>query len=290
MKKTKFHLSVVLTLICVLCAPAYANAQCSLTREFNFSHDEIGTIKVFREARTNALVFSSQMQVNTDGAPDSYHPDDIGITHICNGVSLGASCTWQANCMTKFNQAKAQGFSGSPKICFFAMATHANGKPVIQGANDPKPGFFVSTTALQQPGIDIRTPQAHLDSNQIPFIVIPRHWQQSSTPGPKLGDFALVLRKSTGKMSFAVVGDLGPKRKIGEGSVALHQALGNDPFQIRFGKRRAFRGIGNRDVLYVIFPNSKIAGTQMTSELINREGQRLLDSLGGRDALLSCAQ
>jgi hypothetical protein len=126
------------------------------------------------------------------------------------------------------------------------MATNGRGRPVIQGPEDPKPGYFVSTTALQQPGLDRRTPQAQLDSNTVPFIVIPSTWQKASTPGVKLGDFGVVVRRSTGAMSPAIVGDRGPRKKLGEGSVALHRALGNDSFVGRFGKRRALRGIPPR--------------------------------------------
>jgi hypothetical protein len=288
--KSIFYLLVVLTIWVTSIALNDASAQCNLLHESNFTHDEIGTISISRDPQTKALVFTSQMQVNTDGAPDSYHPEDIGITHICNGVSVGANCVWKANCLVDFNKAKAEDFNGPTKICFFAMATQQNGKPIIQTPNDPKPGYFVSTTALQQPGVDRNTPQAQLDSNHIPFIVIPRPWQQSATPGVNLGDFAVVLRKSTGQISFAIVGDLGPKRKLGEGSVALHQALGNDPFHIRFGKRRACQGIGGRDVMYVIFPNSRKSGQQITKELIDQEGDILLKKFGGENKLLTCAQ
>jgi hypothetical protein len=288
--KSSTYILVLLSIWITLSALSDASAQCDLVRESNFPHDEIGTVSLFRHQPTKALVFSSQMQVNTDGAPDSYHPDDIGITHICNGVSVGADCVWKANCLTDFNKAKAEGFNGPTKICFFAMATQQNGTPIIQGPNDPKLGYFVSTTALQQPGVDRKTPQAQLDSNRIPFIVIPRHWQQSATPGLKLGDFAVVLRKSTGQMSSAIVGDLGPKRKLGEGSVALHQALGNDPFRMRFGKRRAWQGIGGREVMYAVFPNSGKSGEQITKELIDTEGAQLLGKFGGKDKLLACAR
>lgn len=238
------------------CLSTAAAAECSLTTELSFRHGEIGTVQVFRDAGSNAIVFASQMQVNTDGAPDSYHPGDIGITHICNGVSVGRSCTWKADCLPEFRQARAEHFRGPTKICFFAMATDASGVPIIQGASDPKPGYFVSTTALTQPGANPRTPQAQLDSNTVPFAVIPSTWQSTRKPGPRLGDFGVAYRRSTGKSAFFVVGDTGPRNKLGEGSVALHQALGNDPFVDRQGVRRARKGIGGRDVLYVVFPSS----------------------------------
>ena len=99
------------------------------------------------------------MHVNTEGTPDSYHPNDIGITHICNGISIGTSCTWKAKCLADFNKAKAESFSGPTKICFFAMATDSAGKLIIQSQNDPQPRYFVSTRALKQPG-SMRRPLA----------------------------------------------------------------------------------------------------------------------------------
>jgi hypothetical protein len=161
---TRHHHQILVLVFCGLSTAAAAD--CTLTREFAFPHAEIGTVQVFRDAGSKAIAFASQMQVNTDGAPDSYHPDDIGITHICNGVSVGPSCTWKVSCLPEFKQAKAEHFRGPTKICFFAMATNANGLPIIQGNADPKPGYFVSTTALNQPGEDVRTPQAQLDSNK----------------------------------------------------------------------------------------------------------------------------
>jgi hypothetical protein len=266
-----------------------AVADCSLTKEMSFPHAETGTVQVFRDPGSKAIAFASQMQVNTDGAPDSYHPDDIGITHICNGVSVGRSCTWKAKCLSDFRQAKAEHFKGPTKICFFAMATDAQGVPIIQGETDPKPGYFVSTTALKQPGEKVRTPQAQLDSNTVPFAVIPGTWQRSGTPGPKLGDFGVAYRRSNGKLAYFVIGDTGPKNKLGEGSVALHQALGNDPFMDRFGVRRARKGIGDRDVVYLLFPNSAHSGQKFDTAMIDRLAGEQLQAFGGIERLKECA-
>src|SRR5262245_61762035 len=49
---------------------AVALAECPLTKDFVFQHDEIGAIQVFRDTTSAAIAFASQMQVDTDGAPD----------------------------------------------------------------------------------------------------------------------------------------------------------------------------------------------------------------------------
>ncbi|WAK02311.1 glycoside hydrolase family 75 protein [Methylobacter sp. YRD-M1] len=291
MKSTRYQNSLSRTFFFWLgCLSTVASADCTLTREFTFPHAEMGPVQVFRDLGSKAIAFASQMQVNTDGAPDSYHPDDIGITHICNGVSIGRGCTWKASCLPEFRQAKAEHFKGPTKICFFAMATDAQGVPIIQGDADPKPGYFVSTTALHQPGENLRTPQAQLDSNTVPFAVIPGNWQTSGNPGPKLGDFGVAYRRSNGKAAFFVVGDTGPRNKLGEGSVALHQALGNDPFMMRFGVRRARKNIGGRDVVYLLFPKTAQAGQKLDTASIERLAGAQLQAFGGIERLKECAE
>jgi hypothetical protein len=274
---------------------AQAQATCGRLEPLRaFRHVEIGNIKLLKDtlSGTNAVMFSSQMAVNTDGAPDAYHPDDTGITHLCNGLSVtvGGECVWKAQCMADYRLAKSRRFRGSPRLCFFALATDGDGVPLVQGQGDLKPGYFVSLTALKQPGGAARRPQRQqdqLDSHEIPFVVIPRNWP-GAFQGLALGDFAVVLRKSTGQMSFTIVGDAGPKNKLGEGSIAAHRALGNDPFQMRFGVRRARRGIGGRDVAYVLFPRSLKSGQTITRQSINEEGGRLLERFGGVERLRAC--
>lgn len=277
---------------CELAVAGPTDPPCAMTGAGVFEHVEIGRLALFREPQTRAIAFASQMHINTDGAPDSYHPDDNGITHICNGVSLGvgAQCKWEPLCMPAFRQARAEGFRGPTKICFFAMVTDRAGVPIIQGPADPKPGFFVSTTALHQPGRDVSTPQGQVDSNTVPFAVIPGNWQSSGNPGPKLGDFGVALRRSNGAMAFFVIADTGPRRKLGEGSVALHQALGNDPFQMRFGKRRAFRGLPAADVFYVMFPGTAVVNETFDAAMVRRHGARILEQFGGENRLRACAR
>lgn len=83
-----------------------------------------------------------------------------------------------------------------------------------------------------------------------------------------------------------MVGDLGPNRKLGEGSVALHQALGNDPFVERFGKRRARKGIGGHDVFYVLFPRSAQPDRKVDTSSIKEVAGKLLEDFGGKERLI----
>lgn len=290
------------TLACMLTAVLPANgADCRLTKVMDFPHNEIGNIPVYRHEPTGAILFTSIMHVNPDGAPDAYHPDDIGTVHLCNGMRVNSTCSqnrpWKADCMADYRKAKAEGFSGSTPICFFAMATR-DGVPIIQGDSDPNPGYFVSLTHLQQPGQDRLRPSGQVNSNVVPFAVIPGTWHSRGVPGPRLGDGGIAYRRSNGAVSGFAIVDTGPANKLGEGSVALLQALGHDPFVMRYGKRRAFSGIGlhrnpgygrTPDVLYAIFPNTGERGSPISAEGVKANERVLLDSLGGIEGIQACA-
>jgi hypothetical protein len=97
--------------------------------------------------------------------------------------------------------------------------------------------------------------------------------------GAKLGDFAVVVNKKNGKLSFAIFADGGPPNKLGEGSIALADSLG-----IPSNPRR---GGAAKDVLYLVFPSS---GNQKprTLEEIKSEAGRLFEAWGGLSQLNDC--
>ena len=190
----------LLLLICVATAPSIAQPpQCPLSKIMDFKHEEIGHIPIYRHEPSGAIIFSSIMHVNPDGAPDAYHPDDHGTVHICNGIRVRSTCSqkkpWIAECMADYRRAKAEDFSGQTPICFFAMATR-RGIPIIQDSSDPRPGYFVSTTRLKQPGQDPLRPAGQVDSNTVPFAVIPGAWVGQQEPGIQLGDVGVAYRRS----------------------------------------------------------------------------------------------
>lgn len=62
-----------------------------------------------------------------------------------------------------------------------------------------------------------------------------------------LGSLAIVVNLRTGQRSDAVVGDIGPKTKLGEISVALASALGLNPSPVS-------GGLEAHDIYYTIHP------------------------------------
>lgn len=105
-----------------------------------------------------------------------------------------------------------------------------------------------------------------VDSNKIPFIVIPgrfgNHFQINNKPygNEFVGDLGIVIYK--GKLVPVFVVDSGPYFRIGEGSAALFRELGADRCYKYDGKQCLSFEKGNysigSNVLFFIFPNSKI--------------------------------
>lgn len=134
---------------------------------------------------------------------------------------------------------------GKPTLDDLAMAGHPgnwwgvvtdngqpNGTPLIQSANDPAPGAYISQTSYHLVGpngerLDDNKPDKYLDSEVYPFIVLPLPCALLAGAEVVLGSMAFV--RYTGAFSAALVGDKGPTRRIGEGSCKLCRNLGVNP-------------------------------------------------------------
>src|SRR6185369_7792620 len=75
-----------------------------------------------------------------------------------------------------------------------------SGRPVVQTDADPAPGFYISTTSLEDPNCDRKDPRRYVNSEAVNFIVLPGRLGL----GAKLGDFAVVIRPATGVYDYAV--------------------------------------------------------------------------------------
>ena len=98
-----------------------------------------------------------------------------------------------------------------------------------------------------------------LPSEIIPYIVLPGGTFRKNT-GLALGDIATVVFKD--KATAAICGDMGPTKKIGEGSIRLHEALhppAPDPCSLRNPDgscKRILNASIEQDVLFFVYPGS----------------------------------
>lgn len=165
-------------------------------------------------------------------------------------------------------------------ILFHAkMDIDADGSP---NALTIDPEYGQLTTAFTYHGYSGQI--AHVDAEHVSYIVLPQHGPQSAefyeNVNIHVGDIAAVIYK--GRLQFAFVADIGPPDKIGEGSVALAQSLGHDPFVVRNGQKLVDNAIPG-GVIYIVFPGTRIRGATPDNivDLVNAEGQRLLNELTG---------
>ena len=99
------------------------------------------------------------------------------------------------------------------------------------GGNDPA----IQWDRTHQSDTSLHWPKGDpVDSNATRFVVIPIGWGERH--GIRLGDVGLAQIRGCKWVFGVIVADLGPRKKIGEGSIALHRAFGQEP--VRNGRIR----------------------------------------------------
>jgi hypothetical protein len=178
----------------------------------------IGGVKVYTD--TGAILYKAGASVNGDGSPHCYHPDDSqGLDYLANA---GSSGEWW-------------GIYAPPD---------GTGKPVQQSIYHPAPGYYISTTALEDPSQPEDHPDRYIDSERYPFCVAPGNFGE----GWQLGDVGFCLNTKTQNNMYCATCDIGPTNHIGEVSMLLAKCLGlsSDPK----------KGGVESGIVYVMFPGS----------------------------------
>jgi len=200
----------------------------------------------------SAFFYQSGLMIDADGAYHAYHPDGrSGLDYLGNAGRPG---NWWALVTD----------NGQP-----------NGRPLIQTAADPAPGFYISTTSLEDENCDRKDPRRYVNAEAVNFVVLPGRLGL----GAKLGDFAVVLRPSTAAYDYAVYADVGPASKIGEASIALAAALGV-PSSPKTG------GVGH-GIAYIVFPGSA-QNWPLSQPEIDQYGAQFFSKWGGLDKAKAC--
>jgi hypothetical protein len=192
------------------------------------------------------VTFTADADIDADGANGqnsaraAYMADDSGSDALANG-GMG------------IRHGEVVGI----KDFFKDVVVVESGKPKIFPG-----GIIVSKTAYHIRGEQDDTPERYVDSETVPYVVVPPVIIQK-TQGVVRGCFARVTYK--GESVDCMVGDVGPRRKIGEISIAAARAVGM-PASPRSG------GEDEKIVTYEIFPGRKATINGVTYPLMRGDG------------------
>jgi hypothetical protein len=274
----------------------------------------------------------SQLTIDTDGASTAYHPDNIGSSELCVGMQvfdkdhcLTKAENGYARCETAVKKAQAVHWDRvqSPAFCVFGFeapssqkigdkniwggAKYGSGPLPIQGATDPAPGFFVSTTPRKL--VSAKTGRAeYANADIVPFVVATKDIVGKNGSTRILAPAAIV-HLPDGRSVAALVGDSGGA--IGEVSVAAAQLIqdpkltkpvpvtldqlktgANAPFpytSTASGRLRATRNPDRGTYLLFLFSGLDGLATEYSMGETERITQAALSGYGGISALTRCA-
>ncbi|HEX8166353.1 MAG TPA: hypothetical protein VF601_11275 [Beijerinckiaceae bacterium] len=220
------------------------------------------------------ILFKSGLRVNTDGAPNSYHPNDLqgktlAINNICNGISVKdlstgkfVSCPKARTVFGQFRDSDwnvPSGFRISWQNVLAARNENGRTIPCVFRQGDFK-GYFGSLTSLKNglSGNDAGECEAknQLDQRFVPALVLAGGSNVLKTFGARKGDLVLAHNPANGITQAAVIGDFGPPDNIGEGSVALNIALLKKTDQPKTYDEAKKLDTGSQEILVAIIPKS----------------------------------
>ena len=216
--------------------------------------DKNDTVKHAYRLGDQSVVFLGRFDVDADGAPRAYGPNDSGLDFTRNAGSPGH---------------------------WFGIATDApgcgpKGRPLVQEANDPAPGFYVSTTAMTNPAVhDCRNPHNYVDASEIPYVALP-----PAISSVDAGGGSLVVIADGSNPQFALQADTAPAYGFGEGSIKLAQALGLNP-NPRNG------GVHERRFVYLVLRER--GGFPASGNDVQATARAAFEAWGGVGRLQLCA-
>ena len=196
---------------------------------------------VIQEMEDGRVRFIADADIDADGAngqngePPAYMVDNKGTEHLANG-GMG------------MRDGKVVGV----KKWFKDIVICEDGQPkVFEG------GVIASKTAYRLRGFSSDDPRAYVDSETVPYIVVPPI-VITAVRGVVLGCRAVATNLRNSKIVEGVVADVGPRTKNGEVSIAMARALGLRSNPRNGGEDRPF-------IRYELWPgvHGEINGTRI---------------------------
>jgi len=170
-------------------------------------------------------VQTHRMDVDVDGAPNAYGPPGKqALDILLNSHYL--------------NRADKE---------IVGYLTDQHNRPILQGPNDPFPGYYVSQTAFTDiENQNERDPRRYVDARNVNYVV---RGDVARRGGVRVGDFVSVYSMRTRKGVFGIVGDTGNPTGD-EGSLHLLQDLG---YPYHNGKNDS---VEKPEIVIRFYPNS----------------------------------
>ncbi|MEO7723941.1 MAG: N-acetylmuramoyl-L-alanine amidase [Chthoniobacterales bacterium] len=205
------------------------------------------------------------LQVDVDGSPRAYSPRDA------SPLRLDALANANPDSL-KYIQGKGQG-------------------------RGPRPGFYVSTTALLLSGKRPWDCDNYLDAEAIPYFVHP-----PARNGVKLGDVGIIvhvpsLKSDSPKWTAAIHGDCNNARRVSEVSLRVAVNLWRsriDPKTLKVTGLSANNGDDARNYFYVYFPGSSLkpaaSAPYWPESAIKAKAEPLFAAWGGLERVQKCLQ
>ncbi len=231
-----------------------------------------GDTTIVRNGDGSAYAFQlDAFAVDADGAPNAYHPDDVGKGSSPNGVYKGLD-----------NPSNA-GYPKDKKNWPGVIVADPDDKTTgyLQPVTSACPGFFVAQTSLSDHTKSVLDTHRYVDATQVPYFVFPGKFLAWVGTGG-MGDFGVAKSLTSGAIVPFIVADVGqPSAPLGEMSIALAAALGGTNPNARTGK-----GTPPGKVVFILFPRSAMspAWPVLPADLTSIAMQRL-QAAGGFDAL-----
>jgi len=203
-------------------------------------YKSIGDSKIYEVKSKDVFIFTAGLSIDADGSPHAYHPsNEKALDYLDNAGKTG---NW------------------------WALVTDNNkkdGVPLVQSSKDPAPGYYISTTSLQDNTKKVDDPNRYVNSESLCYIALPADLSADFA----VGDIACVVNRRSNKKCFAIFADIGPSNRIGEGSIFLAQQLGINSSPKKGGALS--------DVVYILIKNSG-SKTILSTNKINEIGKSKL--------------
>lgn len=239
------------------------------------------------------ILFQTNLHVNTDGSPLSYHPQDPrgkekALNNVCNAIVVRRTGSEDNLCFGHFGEAIAvfekfrdSQFKTVPsgfRITWenvLATTTENGTKVPCVFTSGPFKGYFGSLTALQN---GLTTNKGECDVNNqvnpvaVPALVLVGGQNVVKNFGARVGDLLVAFNPKTQRICSAIIGDTGPPNNLGEGSILLNMTLLGTT-TVPTNKAETFKlSIENSQILVAILPASRAfnPAKPFTAENIDR--------------------